>query len=192
MLARLAIAVCFLFLAQPVADKNTIEIGGLRWRRINPGTTDLSPISSQTQLAPTDLRSPSGFEGLYQLDSGPGAGTPGIFVRINAGMAAVFRRSVYTPVTPGVSLAEIPPDTVFVPLDALRKTVDSMRGTPAADVPNSGTAPLDLRVQIQERPIPPASSVARASKDGPCPIWTSEIARVRRVCELLDAARRAR
>src|SRR5436309_7301200 len=68
--------------------------------RVEPGVGDRGPGSVSLRQAPLDLRSPAGFEGVYQIDrtnpfASPGERTTPFFMRQDGGVMAVFPRSTY-------------------------------------------------------------------------------------------------
>lgn len=79
-------------------------------RPIEPGRSDLGPLGIGTRIMPSDLRGPRDFEILYE---GRGRDGQQWFARRDAGITAVFPRSVYVPFGP-LDVPVIPPDTTFI------------------------------------------------------------------------------
>lgn len=169
-----------------------------RFREISPGFSDVNPSMHDGLFRPVDLRTPLGFERLYEIvDSG------GLFARRAGAVTAVFDRSVYL----GDATPLVPPGTVFyvgdLPVDLARPglfapafthesggvsaspyrmaqrviegAADTSRGSLAAD------ARVDLRVgspsAMGTKPVEPRGTM-----------WTSESHRRRRVGELIRGA----
>lgn len=81
--------------------------------RVEPGIADTDPARKGLRSLRTDLRTPSGFENVYRLDSTDAFGrTSSSFMRIDGATYAVFPRSVYVPTRAGL-MPQIPPGTVF-------------------------------------------------------------------------------
>lgn len=111
-------------------------------RPVDPGRADMGHLAVQTRLVPVDLRQPLDFEQLFETrGTGPaGAGQPW-FVRRDAGVTAVFNRSVYVPVG-SMNVPLVPPDTTFVigePNSILAQRL-GLVGSGAAGVSGAGVA----------------------------------------------------
>lgn len=82
-------------------------------RRIEAGTTDRDPSRTSLRSLQADLRAPTGFEGVYQIDRVDAlGGRETSFMRIDGNLHAVFPRSVYARTSRG-SVAVVPPGTTF-------------------------------------------------------------------------------
>src|SRR5205814_5078916 len=110
--------------------------------------------SMSQRLVPVDLRRPTGFKGVFQFDRAVPFGKPEtVYTRANGGLYAVFPRSVYLS-APGGLVPQIPAGTVF--MIGLPPERAAPRGGPS----QSPTA-VDMSVQGQAEPAPPAPPVVR-------------------------------
>lgn len=168
-----------------------------RFREISPGLSDVTPGMRDAELRPIDLRTPMGFDRIYEIvDSG------GLFARRAGAVTAVFDRSVYawdaTPMVPPGTvyyIGELPVDLgrpgLFSPL---RREDSAARPSPFR-VPESAllrradqqadTRPVAQRVDLRvgspaAEGLPPAKSLTS--------VWTNEEHRQRRVSELIRGA----
>lgn len=102
-----------LTLATGIASAQSVASRG-PWDSLSladPGRSDIGPLGVEARrLTSIDLRQDWDFETLYQ---GHGVDGQTWFARRNAGITAIFPRSVYTPTREG-QVAIIPPDTTFV------------------------------------------------------------------------------
>ena len=164
-------------------------------KRVEQGLGDLGPTTMSLRDLQLDLRAPTGFESVYEVDRANPYGAPGerstpMFMRMSGGVAAVFPRSVYLQGKGGL-LPQIPPDTVFY-IGGLPKTFST--GAHKAALPRAGNW-MDLSVNTavreegaDEAGTPPAPSVEHALTPQPS-MFDDEEFRKYRVARLLDAAR---
>lgn len=160
-----------------------------RFREIEAGFEDLSPQAVGSRVRPVDMRTPLGFERIYEV-----VGSGGLYARRAGAVTAVFDRGLYA----GDATPLIPAGTVFyigsLPVDLDRPGLLSpthhrlapasqwLRADSMADA-RVQTAPraqrLDLRVGAPDAVPGPPPTDPNAS------IWTSEAYRQRRMGELL-------
>lgn len=179
-----ALAACVLAAVPAVAQND-------RFREIEPGYEDVSPLAENQRLRRIDLRTPVGFDRVYEV-----LGSDGLFARRSGAVTAVFDRSFYAR-----GLPVIPPGTVFyvgdLPVDldrpgllgSLRQSLGA--GDPRLRADTSATAPraesrvlerADLRVDSEDaRGRPPLERTGLT-------MWNSEEYRQRRVGELIRGA----
>jgi hypothetical protein len=170
-----------------------------RFREIEAGFEDLGPLAESQRFRPVDLRTPVGFDRVYEI-----VGADGLLARRAGAVTAVFDRSHYL----GGFLPVIPPGAVFylgdLPVDLQRPgLLASLRRVGAGDnrapaeapnrvptlarggpVPTSAPGRLDLRVRADADRSPRGQS-AEAS------IWTDDSHRRARVRSLIRRAAEA-
>lgn len=78
-------------------------------RRVDEGVSDRDPLVASLKIPITDLRVPTGFEGVYQAASAEGHD---VFVRRSGAIWAVFPRGVYSR-SEGRTLVGMPPGMSF-------------------------------------------------------------------------------
>lgn len=170
---KLATMAGALMLASAAAHAQT-PLGESPWstlRPIEPGRADLGPLGIGTRIMPNDLRGPRDFEILYE---GQGRDGQQWFARRDAGITAVFPRSVYVQFGP-VDIPMIPPDTTFIIGDPSPEVASRLGIGPVAgsDPPpdTSGGLRIDARVssrmpdtridaKAEHRPIARAESIS--------------------------------
>jgi hypothetical protein len=135
---------------------------------VDPGTADISPLAQGRRDLRVDLRTPVGFENLYQLSPhvqlfpGQPAGDAGAgpFVRISGGLIAVFPRSTYQATGDGRFAPTIPPGTIFYQADARRLLTDASpqprAWSGASAYAGDGRERLAMRSLMQPLNTPPA------------------------------------
>jgi hypothetical protein len=175
--------------------------------QVDPGVADRGPGSVGLRRFAPDLRSPSGFDSVFEIErTNPfaplGQRRSLFFIRAEGGLTAVFPRSVYSGAT-GSLIPQIPPDTVFYigPLPRQFGVSPPLRGG-AGDPPRSGglpsTSPRPRAGNWLDQSYP-AAEAARAARPfperhepiPPAPkrtIFEDEAYRQRRVAELLQEA----
>ncbi len=194
-----------------VRNDGTVVIRGVPMRPVEAGLADVGPLSTSQRLMRADLRAPTGFERVYQVEGAVGPFSnlrPSYFVRMDAGVTAVFPTSIYSESQRGLEAA-IPPGTIFSiggPIEtlfgfrrgdrpravegvtpvALLRAADRRAGARAGD-PTTGQR--EARPGAAERPATDAPQRAETPENAPPTIWTSETVRQRRVGELLERAR---
>ncbi|MEX2218443.1 MAG: hypothetical protein WD749_06740 [Phycisphaerales bacterium] len=102
-------------LGQQMVDQRVQPVD--QTKRVEPGIGDLGSGRLGLRALAVDQRAPTGFESVYQVQRRNPFGAPGqqrsiFFARVDAGVTAVFPRSVYAEGRGGL-IAQIPPDTVF-------------------------------------------------------------------------------
>lgn len=75
------------------------------WPILQQGHEDVDPLGRSLFNQPLDLRTPTGFEQVYDLGDGR-------LARIDGGLFAVFPRSTYTATPTGLS-PSVPPGTIY-------------------------------------------------------------------------------
>ena len=166
-----------------------------RFREVTPGSSDLSPLMTDNEFRPVDLRSPMGFERLYEIvDSG------GLFARRHGAITAVFDRGVYG----WNSMPLVPPGTIYyvgpLPVDLARPGFfgSSLPFAEEAAAPSMHRVPSELVVRPVDNLSEDLSAGQRvdlrvgrhAPKAQPpaepaLSMWTDEDHRRRRVGELI-------
>lgn len=164
--------------------------------RLEQRVEDVGPLGRSLRVAPADLRSPTGFEGVYRVP-----GREGTLMRISGGIIATFPRSEYRGDT-----RPIPAGTVFHigsvrTLLAGRSLLSPNRvgvgvGVGVGDVPSASptgagasladTAAPTFVDRAADRAVgrePPGSSVGART---PPAIFTDEDYRRRRLTEILS------
>jgi hypothetical protein len=161
--------------------------------RVEAGSGDVGPSRVSTRELQRDLRQPTSFESVYELQrrnmfATPGQETTPFFMRQNGGLTAVFPRSTYSN-TKGGLVAQIPPNTVFY-----------IGKLPAAFKPASPVRPhapnwLDTSVEAAEKEREKTLAAPRAPEPiPPAPersIFADEEFRKVRVARLLERAQAA-
>jgi hypothetical protein len=84
---------------------------------IDPGHSDVGPLGTSTRSIPVDMRSPTGFDGVFRVPgSAAGVGTIDVpderYARVSGGLAAVFPRSSYVDGKKG-RYAMVPAGTIY-------------------------------------------------------------------------------
>lgn len=82
-------------------------------RALEEGVGDVGPLSVGLRLMQRDMRRPFGFDRVFEVDRSTAFGTEQTLIRIDGAVTAVFPRSTYRIVGPGVLAAEFPAGTVF-------------------------------------------------------------------------------
>lgn len=184
---------------------------------VDPGVSDVGPLSGPGRVLPTDLRQPANFDRVYEVEID---GKP-YFVRAHGGVYAVFPRSDYVQTRAGVAPI-VPAGTVFhlgslpknadskpeigsnVTLPALAKPARPMRldqAAPGLAAPNAesaqpppvpATRPKPAQRQDTQPPLSDAAPTLRTPEPPRDSIWLSEFYRAARTSELLDQARAAK
>jgi hypothetical protein len=164
-----------------------------RFREVEAGFEDLSDRAVSTRIRPVDMRTPTGFERVYEV-----VGSGGLYARRAGAVTAVFDRSLYA----GNATALIPAGTVFyigsLPVDLHRPGLLSPRVAVAAPASSLVRADVSVdsraiervddasplqRVDLRVRPGDGVPS--RPVTDPRASIWSSESYRQRRIGELL-------
>ena len=98
--------------AQPVSPLDRGRAPSLfdRARPITPNVSDVGPLSTDLRMLERGLRTPRGFERVFEVRTGGG---DRVLFRRNGAVTAVFPRSVYEPSRRGLE-AVVPPGTTFV------------------------------------------------------------------------------
>ncbi len=174
---------------RPALAQPTGSLAHPPWPRVQQGFEDVEPLAVSLAVHQVDLRTPIGFEHVYDLGDGR-------FARIDGGLIAVFPRSTYTGSRSGVR-ATIPPGATFY----LGMPPDVERG-PDAPFHRSAIGPAqgpdrrvpDARAQIAVPDTSRAPALAdpipshRPSRP-PQTMFNSEAERHRVVSTLLERAR---
>lgn len=188
----------FILLAAGLAGDSLAQVNPpAQPTRVEPGIADTDPARKGLRSLRTDLRTPSGFENVYRLDSTDAFGrTTSSFMRIDGATYAVFPRSVYVPTRAGL-MPQIPPGTVFhigappVPPSEDRPaagptlvnlSIDTRVNTAAPAAPPSARTP-------ETAPPPPKKSAAPDAQEPPS-IFSSETYRQQRMTDILIGPRR--
>lgn len=170
-------------------------------RKVEQGIGDVGPGSTSLRNLQVDLRVPTGFESVYELQrtnpfAPPGQQTTTLYMRADGGVSAVFPRSIYAQGGGGL-VPQIPPDTIFY-IGALPGAVSgAKRPLPGSKPGNWMDLSLDTYVrEVEEtaqtvaRPAPPHPPPARSI--APPSMFEDEEFRRYRVGRLLDLAGAAR
>jgi hypothetical protein len=169
-------------------------------RLVEQGVADVGPLSLSHRLLPRDLRRPTGFDRVYELTRTTAFGTEQTLIRIDGAVTAVFPRSVYRGIAPGVSVADIPPGTIFYigrlppEFDPPESPHHPSRASLSLDLSAAGHG-TDLTPAGDARPQRPEAKSPAAGPPGlaePPSIWTDEEFRRLRLAQLLRAARATR
>lgn len=173
-------------------------------RKIEPGSEDAAPLKIQRLEPRIDLRVPTGFDGVYQINKAdifgrpqiPGAPGDSLYMRMDGGLMAVFPRSVYRETSRGGLVPQIPPGTVFylggLPsgLVGAGKVQDSQgKAGPTAPMrtPPDAASPTDPdAVPFALSGIGVPQDSARFLRPGTITIWKDETYRRRRLDTLLS------
>jgi len=134
-------------------------------RPVEPGRSDLSPLAVETRTEPVELRRALGFESLFR---GQGRDGQNWFARRDAGVTAVFERSVYAQTRAG-EVAMIPPGTTFVigepsSILASRLGIGTLGARAARDA--SGGLRIDTREDTRLDTRVGSGGAARRASDG--------------------------
>lgn len=78
----------------------------------DPGVSDIGPLSLGRVDTRVDLRAPTDFDRVYEVEVKDQGGARKVYYRANGAVTAVFPASVYVPSSKG-SRAVIPPGTIF-------------------------------------------------------------------------------
>lgn len=186
-----------------------------RPRPVDPGVSDMGPLSAGGRVLPRDMRQPANFERVYEVEINGRR----YFARQHAGTTAVFERSDYLPTRAGL-FPLIPGGTRYYigrlpaarSLDAESSASSgssSAARSAAAGAPvrSPDRAGVQLAVPSAPRPLvsarTPGVTAPRPEQPGPAlaapaprdpvrSVWTHESYRIERTAALLDAARTAR
>lgn len=169
---------------------------------VDPGIADMGPLATQGREMSKDVRQPSGFDRVYEIEMNGQK----YFARVNGGMIAVFPRSAYT----SRGTAVVPPNTTFYigKLPANATLVDSgqtvspnyaVRSATASATAYDGARPFNNAVDLSAPAPVSAQSNANTqnavSMSVPPPtanLWENEDYRATRVAQLITAARQTR
>lgn len=163
--------------------------------RVEQGVGDVEPLGMTLRDMQVDLRTPSGFDGVYRLDRTDAFGTrETLFMRMDGGVTAVFPKSLYTPTRDGL-VPTIPPGTIFylggLPPGLQPLPQDAHRPRPA------NFLDLSIDVHVPAEPAPRADMRRSAADAEPMPafeptaprpqrtLWNDEAYRNRRIATLL-------
>ncbi|MEQ8769601.1 MAG: hypothetical protein RIB60_03720 [Phycisphaerales bacterium] len=122
---------------------------------VEAGSVDSSPLAGSMQVLPIDLRQPTGFDEVYQINTGRGSA----FARMDGALRAVFPRSEYGLGPNGVE-SQIPAGTTWVIGDtptwyADRFGMIATEPATAAGPPVPGTGVLAQRVDMSATALNP-------------------------------------
>ena len=144
----LALAACS---AQAVAQQQSLH--GLR--PVDQRVADHGPLSTSLRWVEYGLREPYSFSELYQLPVGQQN-----YVRRNAGLWAVFPRSLYVPGEEG-EVASVPAGTMYYiggPLEVLPKIADQQSAyVRVGQMPADRVDEQRLEAQLIDRRVPASS-----------------------------------
>jgi hypothetical protein len=141
-----------------------------RMKRVDPGRQDTGPLAASSRVLPMDLRLPTDFEQVYQLQARTGERSRAeLFARRSGGVTAVFPRSQYMQAGGGI-LAEVPAGTTYY----LGKLPESITGSPLSSgerrrpttyIDNAVPATrLDTSARVDERSLPVTADVSVAAR----------------------------
>lgn len=141
-----------------------------RMTRVDPGRQDTGPLATSSRVLPMDLRLPTDFEQVYQLQARTGERSRAeLFARRSGGITAVFPRSQYMQSGGGI-LAEVPAGTTYY----LGKLPETITGSPlntaerrrhSTYVDNAVPATrLDTSARVDERSLPVTADVSVAAR----------------------------
>jgi hypothetical protein len=141
-----------------------------RMTRVDPGRQDTGPLATSSRVLPMDLRMPTDFEQVYQLQARTGERSRAeLFARRSGGITAVFPRSQYMQAGGGI-LAEVPAGTTYY-LGKLPETItgSSMssgeRRRHSTYIDNAVPATrLDTSARVDERSLPVTADVSVAAR----------------------------
>ena len=191
------------------AQQNTARQHPPEFERVDQGVADANALSASYRDIGVDLRAPMHFDTVYRVDArsrllrGVQRGTTGVrvgaYARAHGALVAVFPRSAYRDVAPGVTMAQVPAGTVYTLADASEMSHIDTGGLPAPSRPSSRLLSVPLVTRIQpgqppaQRPTHSAEKESHAASpvqtaSGPASIWTDEDYRRQRVTSLLDRA----
>jgi len=169
-------------------------------RPVEEGIGDVGPLSTGSRVLPRDLLRPHGFERVYELTRTDQVGrTEQTLIRMDGAVTAVFPRSVYRAIRPGVLAAEFPPGTIFhigrlppeldppAPVHAPHALSASLAIDLSARGDADHSAPLAATAGGRSDAAPPVPGLAE-----PPSIWTHEEFRRDRLAGLLRRARHDR
>jgi hypothetical protein len=200
----------------PTVSRSTDKSDQPTLKPVDPGVSDVGPLSGPGRVLPADLRQPANFDRVYEVEID---GKP-YFVRAHGGVYAVFPRSDYVQTRAGVApivpagtvfhLGSLPKKSASKPepdgsetLPALAKPARPMRldqTAPGLAAPNAESAQPPPVPATRAKPAqrqetqPPLSDAAPPLRTPEPPrdsIWQSEFFRAARTSELLDQARAA-
>jgi len=195
------IAACASIAGVSPGQPETVIVDGYRWRPVEQGVGDRSPLSANRMLEPMDLRIPLNFDRVYKLDSEPrlfGGGPGPRYARMSGAVTAIFPRSEYTPAGAGRLLVGVPAGTVYSiggPLEQIlgprwsapRARVGAVnfvdRSAAVAPPAMSGQAGGDAG-QYDDRLAMRAPDQGRSARGRT--IWTSDALRQERLSVLLN------
>jgi hypothetical protein len=162
--------------------------------RVDPGSADVGPSRTSTRELQLDLRQPTSFESVYEIQrnnmfASPGQQTTPFFMRQDGGVTAVFPRSTYANTRAGL-LPQIPPNTVFYIGKLPTEFSTAKAGRP------HGATWLDTSIASVEREREVAAAAPRPKTDQPQSpgrtIFEDEEFRKYRVARLLERAAAAK
>jgi hypothetical protein len=142
------------------AQTQPVQVGGFTWRPVESGLADVGPVGISQRAMPVDLRVGANFDRVYEIDGRPrlfgGTPAPTYYMRMNAGVVAVFPRSSYTSVGNGIAIADIPAGTVY----SIGGNLSELVGQPTKADPKRPSSNYVNR-SAEKRPSPdPASQPA--------------------------------
>ncbi|HLO41933.1 MAG TPA: hypothetical protein VK176_12985 [Phycisphaerales bacterium] len=137
--------------------------------RVDPGRQDTGPLAASSRVLPMDLRLPTDFEQVYQIQAKTGERSrTELFARRSGGLTAVFPRSQYLETRGGI-LAQVPAGTTYY-LGRLPESVAGAGGVgerkwPANYVDNAARATrLDTSARVDERSLPVSADLSVAAR----------------------------
>lgn len=163
-----------------------------RFREVEAGFEDVSDQALSMRMQRVDMRSPIGFERVYEV-----LGSEGLYARRAGAVTAVFDRSLYV----GNGTPLIPAGTVFyigsLPVDLGKPGLLSPERLGGVSMVIGERVDVIADAMVVERPlvqrvdlrVKPGESISRPPiVSMTASIWTSESYRQRRIGELLRAA----
>lgn len=170
-------------------------------KTVDPGVADMGPLATQGRVMPKDVRQPSQFDRVYEVEMNGQK----FFARANGATIAVFPRSAYAFVG-GTVIPIVPAGTKFFlgklpdgarpvdtgqyapPNSAARSPMLADSARPLGNWIDRSAAAGPERLDANMRSVGPVSEVSSTGVS----LWENETYRISRLAELLDAARKAR
>lgn len=167
---------------------------------MDQGVGDRTDLSASYRDTGVELRVPMEFDRVYKVDArsrllrGLRGFEGGGYARAHGGLVAVFPKSAYRPVAPGVDMAQVPAGTVYTLAESARmNAMHDEKALPTRPSTRIVNKPILTRIETRGDATPQdfPTQARHVSGEG-ASIFGDEDYRQRRVRELLEWAEHAR
>lgn len=164
---------------------------------VDQGVADRTELSGSYRDVGVDLRTPMHFDRVYRVDArsrmlrSMRGFEQGAYARAQGALVAVFPKSAYRQISPGVDIAQVPPGTVFTLAETDRMSRVKDR-EPHPGTARPGATPLVHRIAQPRVTAPVDVPIEPSSQSADYSLWNDDQYRQKRVAQLLDWAMQSR